>query len=148
MSTICRAVRTDLSARLDGEPTELPALRIDSHIAGCIACRAWLDQAERVTRQVRMCSVRAVHWEDTSDSVRAVGVPDLTARILATVADERRAEQAQRSALAPAAPLWALGRRAGPGDPDGSGHPAGLSTPNVDHESKVASADVSTPVIS
>jgi predicted anti-sigma-YlaC factor YlaD len=86
MSTIrCEAVRLDLSARLDGEVTDLPITHLDAHVDGCAACRNWLAAAERVTRQVR---------------VRAVGVPDLTGRILAAVADERRAEQAERAAAA------------------------------------------------
>lgn len=82
-TTRCDTVRLDLSARLDGEVTELPADRLDAHLAGCDDCRTWLAQAERVTRQAR---------------VRPVEVPDLTGRILAAVADERRAEQLTRRA--------------------------------------------------
>lgn len=80
-TTRCDTIRLDLSARLDGEGTDLSADRLDAHLAGCDGCRAWLAQAERVTRQAR---------------VRSVEVPDLTGRILAAVADERRAEVAAR----------------------------------------------------
>jgi predicted anti-sigma-YlaC factor YlaD len=84
-TTRCEAVRLDLSARLDGEVIDLPADRLDAHLAGCDGCRTWLDHAERVTRQAR---------------VRAVGVPDLTGQILAAVADERRTARAERAAAA------------------------------------------------
>jgi len=84
MSTArCEAVRLDLSARLDGEVTDLPTTQLDAHVDGCAGCRTWLTAAERVTRQAR---------------VRSVGVPDLTGQILAAVADERRAEQGERAA--------------------------------------------------
>jgi predicted anti-sigma-YlaC factor YlaD len=60
--------RSALSARLDGEPTLESGAALDAHLAGCAACRDWLEQAQRVTRAVRVPAVR---------------VPDLTARILA-----------------------------------------------------------------
>ncbi|MCP2326910.1 putative anti-sigma-YlaC factor YlaD [Hamadaea flava] len=80
-TTRCDAVRLDLSARLDGETTELPADRLDTHVAGCDGCRSWLTEAERVTRLAR---------------VRAVGVPDLTGQILAAVAQERQTLRVRR----------------------------------------------------
>jgi len=81
-TTRCDAVRLDLSARLDGEATDLPVDRLDAHVAGCDGCRVWLAEAERVTRLAR---------------VRAVGVPDLTGRILAAVADDRQVRRAVRT---------------------------------------------------
>jgi predicted anti-sigma-YlaC factor YlaD len=63
----CESARTALSVRLDGEESPLPAEEVDSHLEGCAACREWLTHAQRVTRAVRLQSVR---------------VPDLTARIL------------------------------------------------------------------
>lgn len=70
----CDEIRLSLSARLDGEPMPLAAASVDAHVVTCLTCRAWLDGAERVTRAVR---------------VQPVEVPDLTARILASLqADE------------------------------------------------------------
>jgi predicted anti-sigma-YlaC factor YlaD len=81
-STRCDAVRLDLSARLDGEATELPSDRLDAHVAGCDGCRVWLTEAERVTRLAR---------------VRPVGVPDLTGQILNAVEQDRRTRQSARA---------------------------------------------------
>jgi predicted anti-sigma-YlaC factor YlaD len=71
----CETVRSAVSARLDGEQTRHSPQAVQAHLDGCAACREWLTQAERVTRAVRLQSVR---------------VPDLTARIL-TAAHERGA---------------------------------------------------------
>lgn len=78
-TTPCEGVRVDLSARLDGEATELSPDVLDAHLASCADCAGWLARVERVTRQARL---------------RPVGVPDLTASILAAVA----ADQATRRA--------------------------------------------------
>jgi predicted anti-sigma-YlaC factor YlaD len=73
-TTSCTAARQDLSARLDREATVLPGARLDEHVAGCAACRAWLSQAERVTERVRR---------------QQIDTPDLTVAILEAVAAER-----------------------------------------------------------
>lgn len=73
-TTPCGGVRLDLSARLDGEATGLAPAALDAHLAGCAGCTDWLARVERVTRQARL---------------RPVGVPDLTASILAAVAADR-----------------------------------------------------------
>jgi predicted anti-sigma-YlaC factor YlaD len=73
-TTPCDGVRLDLSARLDGEATELTSAVLDGHLSGCAECSAWLARVERVTRQARL---------------RPVGVPDLTASILAAVAADQ-----------------------------------------------------------
>ena len=69
----CDAVRTALSVRLDGEADTHLRVDLDAHLDGCPACRAWLTQAERITRVVR---------------VQSVQVPDLTAQILAAAQRE------------------------------------------------------------
>jgi predicted anti-sigma-YlaC factor YlaD len=71
-TTPCDGVRVDLSARLDGEPTELTSAALDAHLDGCPGCAGWLERVERVTRQARLRP--------------AAEVPDLTASILRTVA--------------------------------------------------------------
>ena len=67
----CDTVREALSARLDGEPTGWPDGSLDAHLTGCAGCQAWLAGAERLNRAVR---------------VQPVEVPDLTARVLAQIA--------------------------------------------------------------
>jgi predicted anti-sigma-YlaC factor YlaD len=65
----CDTYREALSARLDGEPPGLPEHEVDGHLAGCPACRAWLESAAEVTRRARL--------------VLAPPVPDVTAAVLA-----------------------------------------------------------------
>lgn len=76
MNRCCDDFRIALSARLDGEQFEVPAAELDAHLAGCPSCRAWLEAAQRVTRSVRAYPAEA---------------PDLTAPILAAVAEDRAA---------------------------------------------------------
>lgn len=71
----CDDVRLALSARLDGEDPRTPAAALDTHLITCLGCRAWLARAERLNRVVR---------------VQVAAVPDLTARVLAAVADDPR----------------------------------------------------------
>jgi predicted anti-sigma-YlaC factor YlaD len=89
----CDDVQLALSARLDGEVETQPAALMDAHLAGCVACRAWLAGAERVTRAVR---------------VQAVEVPDLTVRILAA-AHADGLLRPKTGARTGAALRWALG---------------------------------------
>jgi predicted anti-sigma-YlaC factor YlaD len=84
-ATRCDDVRVDLSARLDGEITKLPAYALDAHLSGCAGCRDWLARAEHVTRHARL---------------RPAEVPDLTAPILAAVAVQRQADQIEQRAAA------------------------------------------------
>lgn len=81
----CDDVRAALSARLDGEDPQAPAVALDAHTRACPGCRAWLARAVQVTRLVR---------------VQAVDVPDLTASVLAAVAADP--EAARRTGAAPA----------------------------------------------
>ncbi|MFJ9771349.1 zf-HC2 domain-containing protein [Kitasatospora sp. NPDC101157] len=48
----CAQFRTALSARLDGEPSGLPGIRLDKHLTRCTGCREWLERAERLRDQV------------------------------------------------------------------------------------------------
>ncbi|WP_203910793.1 zf-HC2 domain-containing protein [Rhizocola hellebori] len=77
-------MRTALSARLDAEDTGLTqATLLDDHLAGCADCRAWQAAAEQVTLIIR----------------QPMGVPDLTAPILAAVAQQRQADFAGRKRI-------------------------------------------------
>jgi predicted anti-sigma-YlaC factor YlaD len=80
MTSSCEAVRTALSARLDGLAGEGGA-RVDTHLAACGECQAWLTAAEAVGRSMR---------------AQPSGVPDLTAPILAAVAADRARTRAER----------------------------------------------------
>ncbi|MEN3305990.1 MAG: hypothetical protein V7603_2192 [Micromonosporaceae bacterium] len=68
---MCEEVRFALSARIDGEEPGQPPEAIEAHLAGCPSCVTWQQDAQRVTRAVRVQPAR---------------VPDLTDSIMATVA--------------------------------------------------------------
>jgi predicted anti-sigma-YlaC factor YlaD len=67
----CEQVRTDLSARLDGEDTSTAWDALDEHLAACPGCRTFLMEAERLHRVVRLRT--------------AEDVPDLAPALLAAV---------------------------------------------------------------
>jgi predicted anti-sigma-YlaC factor YlaD len=69
----CDRYREALSAQLDGEDLGMPAPALEDHLRGCRGCRMWADRAVAATRALRL---------RTADPV-----PDLTASILAAVAD-------------------------------------------------------------
>ena len=56
----CDDVRAALSARMDGEDPQAPAATLEAHTGECAGCRDWLARAERLTRAVRVQSVRVV----------------------------------------------------------------------------------------
>lgn len=52
-SSACTRAREAVSARLDGELNELEAHRLDQHLAGCAACRAFAAGASAVALELR-----------------------------------------------------------------------------------------------
>jgi predicted anti-sigma-YlaC factor YlaD len=74
-----------LSAQLDGEDDPGDRLRTEEHLAGCAACRQWLDRAAAVNRLTR---TRVV-----------AGVPDLSAAILAALPPVTATARARRVRL-------------------------------------------------
>ncbi|MCZ2857758.1 zf-HC2 domain-containing protein [Blastococcus sp. VKM Ac-2987] len=83
----CHTCREALSARLDGEPSGVPADELDRHLAACPGCTAWAAAAERVTRRARLAP--------------APPVPDLTVAILGALPRELPgARSAARARLA------------------------------------------------
>lgn len=72
----CETWREALSARLDGEESEVAPAVLDAHLAGCPDCAAWSAGLGRLHRGVRIAP--------------ATGVPDLTESILAAAALDRR----------------------------------------------------------
>lgn len=70
----CERWREMLSAQLDGEDDPADRQRIDTHLAGCVGCRAWLDQAALVNRLTRTSAVGLA--PDLSDAIVAALPPD------------------------------------------------------------------------
>jgi predicted anti-sigma-YlaC factor YlaD len=66
----CEMAREALSARLDGEPQQVPAQRVDAHLGSCRDCRSWLIGVAVQTRRLASVDVRPG--------------PDLVERIMAT----------------------------------------------------------------
>jgi predicted anti-sigma-YlaC factor YlaD len=56
----CEAAREATSAQLDGEPAGVELARLEAHLAGCAACRAWRERAHDVTRRARLESASSV----------------------------------------------------------------------------------------
>jgi predicted anti-sigma-YlaC factor YlaD len=55
----CTTAREAISARLDGEPSDVEPDLLEAHLAGCPACRAWREQAHQITRRARLVPARA-----------------------------------------------------------------------------------------
>jgi predicted anti-sigma-YlaC factor YlaD len=84
MTQSCEEMRTALSARLDAEDTgPISAAALDDHLVGCADCRAWRAAAEQVTLVIR----------------QPMAVPDLSAPILAAVAEQKQADLAGRKRI-------------------------------------------------
>lgn len=67
----CDKAREAISARIDGEDSNVPAAELAAHLSGCAACRAWEQRAHAVTRRARLGGAFLDH--------------DLTERVLAAV---------------------------------------------------------------
>lgn len=72
----CDAIRDVLSARLDGETSELDDDLVDAHVSSCLSCTAWNEELSVLHRIVRVRE--------------AEPVPDLTASILGAFPAPRR----------------------------------------------------------
>jgi predicted anti-sigma-YlaC factor YlaD len=66
----CEVAREALSARLDGEPQQVPTQQVDAHLGSCHDCRTWLIGVAVQTRRLA--------------SVDVCPGPDLVERIMAT----------------------------------------------------------------
>jgi predicted anti-sigma-YlaC factor YlaD len=78
----CAPARETLSAHLDGEDGPLPLAEARRHTDGCVPCERYGASLTAVTRRVRVAPADAV--------------PDLTAPILAALADDRAAAPVRR----------------------------------------------------
>jgi predicted anti-sigma-YlaC factor YlaD len=90
----CESICEALSARLDGETSELGDAAVDAHLDACRDCSAWSEELRVLHRMVRVREAELV--------------PDLTAAILGTApgarATPRRAPRVERVSVA----RWAL----------------------------------------
>jgi predicted anti-sigma-YlaC factor YlaD len=68
MGVLCADYREELSARLDGEDDPRARPGVDAHLETCAVCRAWFDDAARITRMARTGPAQR-----TPDLVDAVG---------------------------------------------------------------------------
>lgn len=92
-SVDCSVVREALSARLDGEPDDVPSAEVDAHIEHCAECRRWYTAAAELTRRTRIGL--------------APRAPDLTVRILEAFDDRSQPSVAgatETNTTPPAAP--------------------------------------------
>lgn len=53
ISHICDGIRELCSASLDGELSELDAVRLEGHLASCPSCRSYVETAQAASRLVR-----------------------------------------------------------------------------------------------
>jgi predicted anti-sigma-YlaC factor YlaD len=64
----CDRFREAASARLDGEPIGLSVSILDHHLATCLDCARWIDDATWLTRQARLSSLEV---PDLADAITA-----------------------------------------------------------------------------
>ena len=69
----CAQIREALSARLDGEPADLPDDQVDGHLLGCRACTSWAEELATLHRMVRVREAEPV--PDLSAAIVAAFVP-------------------------------------------------------------------------
>jgi predicted anti-sigma-YlaC factor YlaD len=50
----CDSAREAVSARIDGEASEVADVVLDDHLASCAACRGWQQRAHAMTRRARL----------------------------------------------------------------------------------------------
>jgi copper transport protein len=74
----CEQAREVLSARLDGEETGDDATTVESHVAGCAACRDWLAAAQRLARRSRLSAAPQV--SDRTETILSAALADRSAQ--------------------------------------------------------------------
>jgi predicted anti-sigma-YlaC factor YlaD len=84
----CMRAREAASVRLDGELSELDALRLDAHLRRCAACREFADHATAVTAELRAAPLQrpaALRFEPSRRHARALRMHAATAAAAAVV---------------------------------------------------------------
>lgn len=90
----CDVAREALSARLDGERTEVLAQQIDAHLETCRGCRTWLIGAAAQTRRLA--------------SIEPGEGPDLVAQIMASIDEDPTAHHGWMRAVRSRYARWGL----------------------------------------
>jgi len=75
----CDQIREAISARLDGEETDVESAVIETHVASCPGCRAFVEGTAGLHRSLRLAP--------------APPVPDLTARVLAAIGSQSKGRE-------------------------------------------------------
>jgi predicted anti-sigma-YlaC factor YlaD len=71
----CMQAREAVSARLDGELSELETLRLEAHLSTCAACRAFAADAAGLARTLRGATLEAAPAELFVPRRRRVAMP-------------------------------------------------------------------------
>jgi predicted anti-sigma-YlaC factor YlaD len=83
----CTRAREAVSARLDGELSELEGARLDLHLRRCAACRAYADQATQIVAELRRAPLHPVETPvfeaRRRRSVSALRIPAAAAAVFA-----------------------------------------------------------------
>jgi RNA polymerase sigma-70 factor, ECF subfamily len=90
----CDVAREALSARLDGERTEVLAQQVDAHLESCRGCRTWLIGAAAQTRRLA--------------TIEPGDGPDLVARIMASIDEDADARRGWMRAVRARYARWGL----------------------------------------
>lgn len=90
----CDVAREALSARLDGERTDVPVQQVDAHLETCRGCRTWLIGAATQTRRLA--------------SIEPGDGPDLVARIMASIDEDPAARHGWMRAVRARYARWGL----------------------------------------
>ena len=69
----CERARAHASLRLDGQLSELGSARLDAHLTGCAACRAYAAGIAGVTAELRAAPLE--------QPLRQIVIPSLHARL-------------------------------------------------------------------
>jgi predicted anti-sigma-YlaC factor YlaD len=73
--TDCMQAREAVSARLDGELSELETQRLEGHLGGCPSCREFAAEAAGLARMLRGAALEAAPTELFAPRRRRVGMP-------------------------------------------------------------------------
>lgn len=134
----CEDIRAALSARLDGEESDLPEEVVDAHLAGCADCQRWYATVTALGRELRINRAPMLEPGVDSDAAaqRVMSAVDSLPQVTSTLRARQMPLLVSRLVLAGLAAVyvvWAalalFGAPLGIAGPDIAGSGASLSTP-------------------